>query len=157
MVRDYCPAELRNIVLKIYKVLALLVRDDIVEVDVLIPPLEVMDDSLVSQFLLHDEQVLEEVNDALVDVEMIEFRNHGFLVFEVLLIGVDEGVPLVNDGSDVIEDLLVHVALQTCQCLVQSSIFALFAFELLEHILNCFIVAVQLSNYHFIIHTVLEA
>jgi len=94
MVRDYCPAEIRNIVLKIYKVLALLVRDDIVEVDVLIPPLEVMDDSLVSQFLLHDEQVLEEVNDALVDVEMIEFRNHGFLVFEVLLVGVDVGVTL---------------------------------------------------------------
>jgi len=65
-------------------------------VDVLVTPLEVMDDALISELLLNNEDVLEEVNDSLFDVKMVEFSNHSLLVLKVLLVGIDQGVPLIN-------------------------------------------------------------
>ena len=64
--------------------------------DVLVTPLEVMDDALISELLLNNEDVLEEVNDSLFDVKMVEFSNHSLLVLKVLLVGIDQGVPLIN-------------------------------------------------------------
>jgi hypothetical protein len=96
MVRNNCPAELRDIVFEVNQVFTLLVRDDIVEVNILVAPLEVMDNALISKLLLDDEKVLEEVYDALVDVEVVELSDHCLLVLEVLFVSVNEGVPLVN-------------------------------------------------------------
>ena len=81
MIRNYSATELRNVVLKVDEVLGLLMRDDIVEVNVLIAPFKVVDNALVCQFLLNDEQVLEEVDDPLVYVKVIKLGNHCFLVF----------------------------------------------------------------------------
>ena len=80
VVAHHRPAELRDIVLEINQILALLVRDDIVEVDVLVAPLEVVNDPLVCQLLLHDEDVLKEVDDSLIDVEVVKFGNHRLLI-----------------------------------------------------------------------------
>lgn len=86
--------------------------------NVLVAPLKVVDNAFVSQLLLHDKEVLEEVHDALVDVEVVELSNHCLLVLEVLLVGVDEGVPLVYDRPDVVESLLIHILFQTSHSLV---------------------------------------
>jgi len=65
-------------------------------VDVFVTPLEVMDDALVSELLLNNEDVLEEVNDSLFDVEMVELSDHSLLVLKVFLVGVNQSVPLIN-------------------------------------------------------------
>ena len=85
VVRNDRAAKLGNIVFKVHKVFGLFVRNHIIEVDVFVAPFKIVDDSFVSQLLLHDEQILEKVNNALVDVEMIELCYHRLLVFEVLL------------------------------------------------------------------------
>ena len=53
----------------------------IVEMDVLITPLEIVNYSLVRQFFLYYKDVLKEVDDPLFYVKMIEFSYHCFLVF----------------------------------------------------------------------------
>ena len=118
MVRDYCPTELRNIVFEVYQVFALLVRNNIVKVDILVSPFEVMDDAFVCQLFLHDEDVLEKVNDALIDIKVIEFSNHGLLVFQVTFVLIDKGVPFVDDTPDVIECLRVRISLKVCQSVI---------------------------------------
>ena len=118
MVRDYCPTELRNIVFEVYEVFALLVRNNIVKVDILVSPFEVMDDAFVCQLFLHDEDVLEKVNDALVDIKVVEFSNHGLLVFQVTFVLVDKGVPFVDDTPDVIECLRVRISLKVSQSVI---------------------------------------
>ena len=59
MITDYSSAEFRNVVLEVNEILALLVSCHIVEMNVLVAPLEVMNNTLVRQLLLHDEDVLE--------------------------------------------------------------------------------------------------
>lgn len=81
VVRDDSATELGNVVFEVNQVLALLVRDHVVEMDVFVPPFEVVDYPFVRQFLFDDEQILEKVNDPLVDIEVVELRNHRFLVF----------------------------------------------------------------------------
>jgi hypothetical protein len=80
VVSHYCAAELWDVALEVNKVLRLLSSVNIVEVDVLVTPLEVVDDSLVSQLLLQNEDVLEEIQDALLDIKVVEFCNHGLLI-----------------------------------------------------------------------------
>jgi hypothetical protein len=58
----------------------LFARVNIIEVNVLITPLKVVNDPLVSELLLENENVLEELEDTLFDIKVIEFCNHGFLV-----------------------------------------------------------------------------
>ena len=89
MIRDDCSTELGNVVFKVDQVLALFVGDDIVEVDIFVAPFEVVDDALVSQLLLHDENVLEEVNDSLIDVKMVELSYHSLLILQITLVLVD--------------------------------------------------------------------
>ena len=53
----------------------------IVEMDVLIAPFEIVNYSLVRQFLFDYKDVLKEINDPLFYVKMIEFGYHCFLIF----------------------------------------------------------------------------
>lgn len=69
---------------------------DIVEVDVLVAPFEVVDDAFVSQFLFHDENVLKEIYYSFFDIKVIELCNHGLLVLQVLLVRIHQGISLVN-------------------------------------------------------------
>ena len=112
MVRHDCATELRNVVFEINQVFALLVRNDIVEVNVLVSPLEVVDNPLVSELFLDDEDVLKEINDSLIYVEVVEFRNHGLLVLQVSLILVDKCISFINYASNVIKSLHVSLLLQ---------------------------------------------
>ena len=72
--------------------------------NVLVPPLEVMDDALISQFLLDDKNVLEKINDSFFDIEMVELGDHGLLIFQVSLILINERISLVNDISNIVEN-----------------------------------------------------
>ena len=127
MVGHHRSAELRNVVLEVHQVLALLVRDHIVEVNILVPPLEVVDNPLVGELFLDDKDVLKEINDSLIYVEMVEFRNHSLLVFQVSLILVDQSISFINDTSNVIKSLHVGLLLQFRQSVIQSLIFAFFS------------------------------
>jgi hypothetical protein len=83
------------------------VTGDVVEVDVFVAPLEVVDDSFVGQLLLHNEHVLKEINDALFNVEMVELRNHGFLILQIAFVLVNQSIPLVDYIAHVVEDSCV--------------------------------------------------
>ena len=56
--------------------------------DVLVTPLEVMDNSLVSELLFNNKQILKKLHNAFIDVEVIELCDHCFLIFEVFLVRV---------------------------------------------------------------------
>ena len=107
MITDNCTAELWNVVFEINQILALLVRNDIVKVNVFVTPLKVMDDAFVSQLFLDDKDILEEIIDALINVKMIELCNHGLLVFQVAFICVNESITLINDASEIFKSLSV--------------------------------------------------
>ena len=87
-------------------------RNDIIKVDIFVSPLKVMDDSLVSKLLLYNEKVLEEVYDALIDIEVIEFGNHCLLVLQILLVLVAESISFINDASNIVKDLCISMSLQ---------------------------------------------
>lgn len=104
MICNYCPAEFGDIVIEIYQIFRLLARLHIVEMNVLVTPLEVVNDSLICQLLLYYEDVLEELYDPLLDIKMIEFRNHSLLIFQVLFIRINQSISLINHTSNIIED-----------------------------------------------------
>ena len=85
--------------------------NDVVEVDIFVAPLKVVDDALIRQLLLHDEDVLEEVDDSFVDVKVVELGNHRLLVLQISLVLINQSVALVDDRSDVIERLRVGLTL----------------------------------------------
>lgn len=68
--------------------------------------------SLISQFLFYNEKILEKLNDPFVYIEVIKFRNHSFLILEILFIGVYQGISLIHNWSNVIENLGVESALK---------------------------------------------
>ena len=111
MIPNNGTAELWNIVLEINQILALLVRNHIVKMNIFVTPFEVVDDAFVSQLLLDDKDILEEIIDALIDVKMIELCNHGLLIFQVTFIGVNECITLVNDASEIFKSLCVRLLL----------------------------------------------
>lgn len=133
VIRDHRAAELGNVVLKVNQVLALLVADHVIEMDVLVPPLEVVDDSLVGELLLDDEEILKEVDDSFIDIEVIKLGNHRLLVLKIFLKLVNESVAFIDHASDVVKDLGVSVFLQFRKCVIQSLIFALFPLQLVVH------------------------
>jgi len=134
-------AGLGDVVLEVNEVLALLVRDDVVKVDVLVAPLEVMDYPLVRQLLLHNEDVLEKVNDALLDVEVVELRNHCFLVFQIPFVLVDQSVSFINYVSDVVENCTIGTQIQLRKLLMKTLIFFFFSLKLGIHIFDLDIVS----------------
>ena len=99
-----------------------------------------MDDAFVRQLFLHDEDVLEKVNDAFVDIKVIEFSNHGLLVFQVTFVGINQGISFVDDTPDVVECLRVHISLQIGQSVIQRLVFSLLALKFEVHILDFVIV-----------------
>ena len=112
MVTNHSPAKLGNVVLKVNEVLRLLMSGHIVEMDVFVPPLEVVDDPLISQLLFHDENVLEKVDYPFLDVEVVELRNHSFLVFQVSFVLIDQSIALVDHVPDVVKYCTVGAHVQ---------------------------------------------
>ena len=84
-------------------------RNHIVKVNIFVTPFEVVNNSLVCQFFLYYEKVLEEFNDPFVDIKVIEFRNHSLLILQIFFILVNESIALVNYATDVIENLSVSL------------------------------------------------
>jgi heme-binding NEAT domain protein len=81
VISDDRAAELRDVGFEVDEILGLLESNHIVKVDIFVAPLEVMDDSFISQFFLDNEQILEKFNDPLVDVKMVKFGYHRLLIF----------------------------------------------------------------------------
>lgn len=156
MVRDHCATELGDVVLEVHEVLALLVTDHVVEMDVLVTPLEVVDDSFVSKFLFDDEQILEEVDNSFIDVEVVKLGNHSLLVLEVLLKLVNKCVALVNHAANVVKNLGICILLELCEGIVQSLIFALLPLQLVVHRLDLGVVALELTHNHLFVNAMLE-
>lgn len=77
---------------------------DIIKVYVLIAPLKVMDDSLISELLLHNENVLEEVDNSLLDIKMVEFCDHGFLILQISLVYINQGIPFIYDITNIVKN-----------------------------------------------------
>lgn len=113
MVCDHCSAELGNTVHKVNQVLALLMSRYVIKMDVLVAPLEVVDHSLISQLLLQNEDVLEEIHDSLLHVEVIKLSYHSLLVFQVLLVLVDQSIALVYLVPNVVEKVQILICLFT--------------------------------------------
>ena len=131
-------------------------RDNVVKVDVLVAPLEVVNDALVCQLLLHDEDVLKEVDDSLIDIEVVELGNHCLLIFQVAFVSVNQGVPLVDHAANVVEHLSIHGAFQACYRIVQSLVLGVFPIQLRIHGLDLLIVTVQLAYDHLLVLSVLK-
>ena len=62
---------------------------------ILIAPLEVVNDSFVSQLPFDNENILKELNNSLIDVEMVKFSDHCFLVFKILFVRIYKCVSLI--------------------------------------------------------------
>ena len=126
----------------------------IVEVDVFVAPLEVMDDPLVGQLLLKNKDVLEEIQDALLDIKVVEFCYHGLLILQIFLILVDQGVSLIDYTSDVVEDGGVSASrrfLEGSKFVLQSLVLPLLPHQLVIHVADLAIVLVKLSHYHLVV------
>lgn len=152
MVADDCAAELGNVVLEVDEVFALLVSCNIIEVNVLVAPLEVMNDALVGELLFDDEDILEEIDDALFDVKVVELGDHRLLVLEVLLVHVNESIALVNDVADIVEDSAVVAHVHLLQLFGQVLILFFLALELSVHVFDLMIVPLQLTHNQFLVH-----
>ena len=146
MIADNCPAELGNIVLEVDEVLALLVRGNIVKVDVLITPLEVVDDALVRQLLLHDENVLEEVDDPLLDIKMIKLGNHRLLIFQIALVLIDQRISLIDHVPDIVKNGRIGAHVQLGKLVRQILVFFLLLLQLVVHVLYLDVVALELAD-----------
>jgi len=151
MVTHDGPAELGNIVFEINKVLGLLVGCHIVEMNILVAPFKVVDDALICQLLLDDENVLEEVDDPLLDVEVVELRDHCLLVLQISLILVDERISLIDDVSDVVEDCTVRAHVQLGKLLRQVLVFLFLLLQLVVHVLDLDVIPLQLTNNQLLI------
>ena len=99
-----------------------------------------MDDAFVRQLFLHDEDVLEKVNDALVDIKVVELGDHSLLVFQVTFVSVNQGIAFVDDTPDVVECLRVRISLEVGQSVIQRLVFSFFAFKFEVHILDFVVV-----------------
>lgn len=130
--------------------------DDIIEVDVLVAPFEIVDDALVCKLFLDDEQILEEINYSLVDVEVVELCYHGLLVLQILVELINQGVALVDHTADVVENLCICVFLKFSKSVVECVVFPLFALQLVMHRLNLCVVALELAQDHVFVDSLLE-
>ena len=82
---------------------------------------------------------------------MIELSNHRLLILEVLLILINQGIPLIYDTPDVVKHLGVCVALQVSQCVVEGLVFSLLPLQLEVHVLDLLEIALQLTQNHLFI------
>ena len=103
MVTDYSTAELWNVILKVNQIFRLLMRCDIVKMNVFVAPFEVMDDAFVGELLLDDKYCLEEVNNPFLYVKVIKLCNHRLLILQVSLILINKCISFINNVSDVVK------------------------------------------------------
>lgn len=146
MITDDRAAKLGNIVLEVDQVFRLLMRGDVVEVNVFVTPFEVVDDALVRQLLLHDENILEEVDDALLNIKMVKLCNHGLLVFQVALIRVNKSIPLVDHVSNVVKNGAVRAHIQLRHFVSQILVLLLLFLQLIVHVFDLNVVAFELPD-----------
>jgi hypothetical protein len=73
-------------------------------VDVLVSPLEIVNNPLICQFFLQDKYVLEKVKDSLFNIKMIKLGYHCFLIFKVPLILINQSISFINYTSNVVKD-----------------------------------------------------
>ena len=141
VIADNGSAKLGDVVLKVNEVLALFVGYDIVEVNIFVTPFKVMNNAFVSELLLDNEDILEEVINTFVDVEMIKLCNHGLLVLQVSFVLVNEGIAFIDHTSQVLEGLSVCLLLKFSQRVLKRLIFALLSLQLKVHVFDLRVVA----------------
>lgn len=85
---------------------------------------------------------------------MIELGDHSLLIFEILLILINECISLINDTPNVVENGCVCAAcgfFEACQFVLECLVFALLTHQLIIHVTDLTVVFVQLADYHLII------
>ena len=55
-----------------------------------------MNYSFVGELLFNNEDILEEIGNSFINVKVIEFCDHRLLVFQILLVLVNQSVSLIN-------------------------------------------------------------
>ena len=114
--------------------------------DVFVTPLKVVNDPLVRQLFLDNEDVLEELDDALLDVKVIKLCNHGLLVFEVLFVLVNQRISLINDVSDVVEDRAIVADVQRGELVGEVLVLLFLPLQFAMHVLDLNVVAFELAD-----------
>jgi len=151
MICYHCSTELRNIIGKVHQVFGLFSRLHIIEMNVLIAPLEVVNDPFVSKLFLHDKYVLKEVDYPLLDVEVVELSDHCLLVLQVSLVLVYECISFVNHAADVVEQRRVCASLEGCESVLQRLVFFFLLGQLFVHVPDLGVVSLELSDNHFFV------
>ena len=145
VVGNNSSTELGDVGLEIYQILGLFECYNIIEVNILVAPFKVVNNSFVSELLLDNEQVLEEFHDTLVDIKVVKFRDHCLLVLQILLVSVDECVSLVDDGPDVLKDLGIKILFQSLKCIINCLVFALLSLQFVVHRLDLVVVTFEFA------------
>jgi len=109
--------------------------------NVFVAPLKVMNYSLVSEFFLDYEKILKELSDSFINVKVIEFCDHCLLVLKILFVLIDQGVALVNYGTNVVKSLDIKLGLQRNKSVTQGLILTLFSLKFVVHGLNLVVIA----------------
>ena len=151
MVADNCSAKLWNVIFEVDEVLALFMCRHIIEMNILVTPLEVMDDALISQLFLDNENILEEVDYPLLNIKMIELSNHRLLIFQIALVLINQGISFVNDVSNVVKHSRISAQIKLLELVRQILILFLLFLQLIVHVLNLNVVALQLTNNELLI------
>lgn len=119
--------------------------------DVLVSPLEVVNDSFISELLFDYKDVLEKVNNSLFDVKMIELGNHRLLVFKVPLILVNKCISFIYDVSYVVKDRTICAHIKLREFFSEILIFFLLSLKFIVHILNLDIVSLKFTHNELLI------
>ena len=119
--------------------------------DIFVTPFKIVNDPLVCQLLFHDEKVLEEVDDALINIEMVELSNHGLLVLEIFLILVHQSISLIDDTSNVVKYLSICMSFKILQSIIESLILSFFSLKLEVHGFYLIVVSFEFTENHLFI------
>jgi hypothetical protein len=146
MITDNCSAKLWDVIFEVDEVLALFMCRHIIEMNILVTPLEVMDDALISQLFLNNENILEEVDYPLFNIKMIELGNHRLLIFQIALVLINQCISFVNNISNVVKHSRICAQIKLSKLVRQILILFLLFLHLIVHVLNLDVVALQFSN-----------
>ena len=105
-----------------------------------------MDYSFVCQFFLHDKDVLKEVNDSFFYVEMVEFGYHGFLVFEISFVLVNESITFINHISNIIKNGAICTLIKQIELISKILVLFLLSLKLVEHVLDLDEITFEFTN-----------
>ena len=121
--------------------------------NVLVPPFKIVNDPLIGQLLLNDKYVLEKVNDPFLNIKMIELSNHRFLILQIPLVLINQGISFINYIPDVVEYCCIGAHVQLREFVSQILILFLLLLQFAMHVLNLNVVSFQLANNEFLILT----